>query len=205
MTVRIGKDLIGKPIYSITDGKHLGTLKDLYIDLDLGVVNGLFLGSEGLIKRKSFIIQRENVSLFGLDAILATGPDVVMDSSQMPSVEGWLRRDSLQGKGVDTPGGTKVGTIGDVLLDNQARIVGYTLSKVHVAGPVAKHRQVLNDAVLDIKSGASAMTIDLAKAEQPVPVPEPPVSEEISPAENMAREDLGGSEVNSESQIGEDS
>jgi uncharacterized protein YrrD len=205
VTVRIGKDLIGRPIYSITDGKHLGTLKDLYIDLDLGVVNGLFLGSEGLIKRKSFIIQRENVSLFGLDAILATGPDVVMDSSQMPSVEGWLRRESLQGKGVDTPGGTKVGTIGDVLLDNQARIVGYTLSKVHVAGPVAEHRQVLNDAVLDIKSGASPMTIDLAKAEQPVPVPEPPVSEEISPAENMAREDLGGSEVNSESEIGEDS
>jgi uncharacterized protein YrrD len=203
--VRIGKDLIGKPIYSITDGKHLGTLKDLYIDLDLGVVNGLYLGSEGLIKRKSFIIQRENISLFGLDVILATGPDVVVDSNQMPSVEGWLRRESLQGKGVDTPGGTKVGAIGDVLLDEQAKIVGYSLSKVHVAGPVAEHRQVLNDAVLDIKSGESAMTIDLAKAEQPIPVLEPPVSDEISPAENVEREDREGNDVNSENEIGEDS
>jgi uncharacterized protein YrrD len=205
VTVRLGKDLIGKPIYSITNGKHLGTLKDLYIDLDLSVVNGLYLGSEGLIKRKSFIIQRENISLFGLDVILAAGPDVVVDSNQMPSVEGWLRRESLQGKGVDTPGGTKVGAIGDVLLDNQARIVGYSLSKVHVAGPVAEHRQVLNDAVLDIKSGESAMTIDLAKAEQPISVLEAPVSDEISPVENVERGDLEGNDVNSEDEISEDS
>lgn len=189
--MRLGKDLIGKPIYSITDGKHLGTLKDLYIDLELGVVNGVYLGSEGLIKRKSFAIERHNISVFGLDAIFTTGPDVIEDSSQMPSIEGWLRRESLQGKGVDTPGGTKVGTIGDVLLSDRAKIVGYSLSRVHVAGPVAEHRQVLNDAVLDINSGEGAMTIDLAKAEHPLPLIEP-ASDDTSPEEPVEEQEPDG-------------
>jgi hypothetical protein len=70
---------------------------------------------------------------------------------------------------------------------------------------VAEHRQVLNDAVLDIKSGESAMTIDLAKAEQPVPVLEPLVPDEISSVENVEREDLEGNDVNSEIEIGGDS
>ncbi len=197
--MRLGKDLIGKPIYSINEGKHLGTLKDLYIDLELGVVNGIYLGSEGLIKRKSFAIERHNITVFGLDVILTTGPDVVEDSGQMPSIEGWLRRESLQGKSVNTPGGTKVGAVGDVLLDDRAKIVGYSLSRVHVAGPVAEHRQVLNEAVLEISGGKGAMTIDLAKAEQPTSLVESPASDEMSPAEPLEEQkpnkDSGDSEV----------
>ena len=51
--MRLGKELIGKPIYSLTDGRHLGNVKDLYLDLDVVTLNGIFLGHEGLFNRKA--------------------------------------------------------------------------------------------------------------------------------------------------------
>ena len=59
--MRLGKDLIGKPIISITDGRLLGTVKDIYINDELYWLSGLFLKSEGVIRRKSHLIPREAV------------------------------------------------------------------------------------------------------------------------------------------------
>ena len=36
--MRPGKDFVGKPIYSITDGQHLGNVKDLLLDVELSSV-----------------------------------------------------------------------------------------------------------------------------------------------------------------------
>ncbi len=165
--MRPGKDLIGKPVYSMKDGRLLGSVKDLFVDLDLNVVSGIFLGSEGLFSRKITAIMRENIVIFGIDSVLVTGSDVVTDSAENSILEISLRREEVQGRGVDTPGGTKVGNIGDVLLDENAKIVGYWLSKVRVAGPIADHRQVMNDAVIDTGDKDGTMTIDLGKAERP--------------------------------------
>ena len=165
--MRPGKDLIGKPVYSMKDGRLLGSVKDLFVDLDLNVVSGIFLGSEGLFSRKITAIMREDITIFGIDSVLVTGSDVVTDSTENSILEISLRREEVQGRGVDTPGGTKVGNIGDVLLDENAKIVGYWLSKVRVAGPIADHRQVMNDAVIDTGDKDGTMTIDLGKAERP--------------------------------------
>lgn len=165
--MRPGKDLIGKPVYSMKDGRLLGSVKDLFLDLDLNVVNGIYLGSEGLFNRRITAIMRENIAIFGIDSVLVTASDVVADSTEYSILETWLRREEIQGRGVDTPGGTKVGNIGDVLLDENAKIVGYWLSKVRVAGPIAEHRQVMNDAVIDTGDRDGIMTIDLGKAERP--------------------------------------
>ena len=195
--MRPGKDLIGKPIYSVDKGKLLGTVKDLFIDLDLNLVNGVYLGSEGLFSRKINAILREDIVAFGLDAVLTTASDSVVDSGELAMLDTWLRREMLQGRGVDTPGGTKVGTVGDVLLDPNAKIVGYSLSKVRVAGPVAEHRQVLNDAVIENGGKEGTMIVDLSKAEQPGSSPptetatdeEPSVSEAVESPDSDSNED----------------
>jgi sporulation protein YlmC with PRC-barrel domain len=44
--MRLGKSLIGNPVFGITDGRKLGQVKDLYLDDDLTSVVGLFLGRE---------------------------------------------------------------------------------------------------------------------------------------------------------------
>ncbi len=66
--MRPGKDLIGKPVYSMKDGRLLGSVKDLFVDLDLNVISGIFLGSEGLFSRKITAIMRENIVIFGIES-----------------------------------------------------------------------------------------------------------------------------------------
>ena len=167
--MRLGKDLIGKPIYSMTDGRLLGSVKDVYLDKDLEMLNGIYLGSEGLIKRKALVISRRNVMVFGIDAILAKSSDVVTDDEEAEEVEHWLRREDLQKREIDTPGGTKVGSIGDILLDEEARVVGFSLGKVFVEGPVAESRRILKGAIIDTGRDDGVMTVDLSKAEQAAP------------------------------------
>lgn len=164
--MRLGKDLIGKPIYSMTDGRLLGSVKDLYLDQDLEMLTGIYVGSEGLIKRKSLLIARRSIMVFGIDAILAKSSDVVSDDEETKEAEHWLRREELQKREIDTPGGTKVGTIGDILLDAEARINGFSLGKVFVEGPVAESRRIMKGAVVDTGRDDGIMTVDLSKAEQ---------------------------------------
>lgn len=167
--MRLGKELIGKPVFSVTDGRLLGHVKDLYIDKDLELLNGIYLGSEGLINRKSLLIARRNIQVFGIDAILAKSSDAVADDDETKEMEHWLRREELQKREIDTPGGTKVGTIGDILLDEEAKIVGFSLGRVFVEGPVAKNRMIMKAAILDTGRDDGTMTVDLSKAEQTSP------------------------------------
>lgn len=174
--MRHSKDLIGKPVYAIDEGRLLGTVKDIYLDEDLDWLAGIHLGTEGLIRRKSLLIERESVIVFGIDAILVKNAEVVSDDREHKEAHKWVRLEDLRRRHVDTPGGTKVGEVGDVTLDAEARIIGVTLAKVHVAGPIAEGRYIPRSALLDTGSADGAMTIDLTKAEQStqVAVTEPP-------------------------------
>ncbi len=164
--MRIGKELIGKPIYSMTDGRQVGSVKDLYLDLDLAILTGIFLGREGLINRKARAIPRAHITVLGVDAVLVSGPDVVIEDVDTPEMGFWLRRDDLQGRGIDTAGGTKVGTVGDVMLDEEAQVTGFALAKVFVEGPVAEKRMIVREAVIETGGKSGIITVDLTKAEQ---------------------------------------
>ncbi len=163
--MRTGKDLSGKAIYSITNGQKVGVIKDIYLSDDLSEVIGLHLGTEGLLKRKALAIVQDDIAVLGIDAILTKKPDVVVDDKDMSEIKGWLRLDKLQGREVDTPGGTKVGTIGDVIVDEDGMITGYLLGRVLVEGPIAERRSISREVVIDPGDGDDAMTIDLSKAE----------------------------------------
>ncbi len=165
--MRLGKELIGKPIYSVTDGRQVGTVKDLYLDLEVGILNGIFLGSEGLINRKSRVIDRDNIVVLGIDAVLVSGSDVVTDNVEKPEVEVWLRRKTFQGRRVETSGGTKVAIVGDVLLDEEANVIGLALSQVEVRGPLSEKPIILKSAMTSTGGKEGIVTIDLAKAEKP--------------------------------------
>ena len=164
--MRFSKDLTGKPIFSMDDGRNLGVVRDVYLDKALAWLAGVHLGKEGLISRKALVIPREAIAVLGVDAILAKSADAVTDDKELAEIDNWLRLEKLQGRQVDTPGGTKVGTVGDVMLDEDARIVGFSLSRVYVEGPIAENPIVMRDAVLDIGGDDDAMTIDLSKVER---------------------------------------
>jgi hypothetical protein len=59
-----------------------------------------------------------------------------------------------------------VATVGDILLDEEANVIGFSLAKVFVEGPVANKKTVMREALVDTGRDDGTMTIDLAKAEQ---------------------------------------
>jgi len=168
--MRPGKDLIGKVIISVSDGRNLGTVKDLYLDRNLYLLAGIYLGSEGLFSRKANVISREEVVLFGLDVILVKDSAVVAEKDAVENAADWIRLDKLKGRAVDTDGGTKVGTIGDVYLDDEGRIVSFGLARTYVEGPIAERGAIIREVVVDTGAEDGAMTIDMAKAERQNPV-----------------------------------
>jgi sporulation protein YlmC with PRC-barrel domain len=164
--MRAGKDLISKPIISITDGRLLGTVKDLYLNDQLYWLTGIHLGTEGLLKRKNFLIPRDSIIVFGIDAILVKNAEVITEGKELAEAETWPRLSKLKGREVDTPGGTKVGTIGDIIIGEEGHITGFALAKVFVEGPIAEQGQIPREALIDTGQEDGVMTIDLAKVER---------------------------------------
>lgn len=164
--MRLGKDLLDKPIYSITDGRLVGKVKDLYLDSNLERVVGLYLGSEGIFNRKELMVNREQVTLFGLDVVLVANSDIVLDITQVPDLESWVRRQNLSGRDVNTTGGTRVGIISDVLINDEGAVLGFKLGRTFVEGPIARKQAVAREVVADTGGADGVITIDLAQAEQ---------------------------------------
>jgi sporulation protein YlmC with PRC-barrel domain len=164
--MRLGKDLLDKPLISVTDGRLVGRVKDLYLDSNLERIVGLYLGSEGIFSRKSMLVSRDRLTLLGIDAILAADSDVVIDESVATEIDQWVRRQELVGREVDTTGGTKVGVIGDVIINDDDGVIGFKLARIFVEGPIAKKQVVAREVVVDTGAEDGVMTIDLAQAEQ---------------------------------------
>lgn len=163
--MRQGKDLINKPIYSIDEGRLLGKVQDLYVDESLEAILGLFLGSQGLVRRKSELVRAADIVVLGADAVLVKNAASVTDDNAVPAAKGWLRREKLAGREIDTPGGTRLGVLGDISFDDTGRVSGFMLSKTYVAGPLAEKRYVDRTAIVDTGQEDGRMTVDLPKLE----------------------------------------
>lgn len=159
------KDHSNKPIISIADGKKLGEVKDLYLDQDMRQVAAVFLGREGLINRKTLVIARSTVQVYGIDAWLASGSDTVVGPEDIPESGTFTLVGELRGRELQTEGGTKIGIIDHVILDNEARVLGFGLGKVYAQGPLAERKSIARDAVISLGTAKEPMTINLAQAE----------------------------------------
>jgi uncharacterized protein YrrD len=154
-----------KPIISITDGKKLGEVKDLYLDQDMRQVSAVFIGKEGLISRKTLVIARSAVQVYGIDVWLVSGSDTVMQPEGIPESGTFTLVGDLRGRELQTEGGTKVGVIDHVILDNEARVLGFGLGKVYAQGPLAERKAIARDAIISLGTTKEPMTINLAQAE----------------------------------------
>jgi sporulation protein YlmC with PRC-barrel domain len=159
------KEQSNKPLISITDGKKLGEIKDLYLDRDMRQVAAVFLGKEGLINRKPLMIARRAVQVYGIDVWLVAGSDTVKGPEGVPDSGTFTLMGDLRGREIQTEGGTKIGVIDHVILDNEARVLGFGLGKVYAEGPLAERKMVAREAILELGDAKKPMTVNLAQAE----------------------------------------
>ncbi len=159
------KDYAGKILISLADGKNLGEVKDLYFDPEVTKIVAAHLGKSGIINRKSLMVDVSHVKLFGLDAWLVDGSDIVIAKDDVQGAESYLLGDALRGRDIQTDGGTKLGTVGDILIDAQNNVVGFALSKVNVEGPIAEAKAIARVAISSLGSEKEPMTAILEKAE----------------------------------------
>ena len=159
------KEHMNKALVSITDGKMLGEVKGLYLDPDMRQVAAVFLGTEGLIKRKTLALPRSAVQVYGVDVWLVSGSDTVMTLEEIPDWSTFILASDLRGREVQTEGGTKLAVVEDVLLDSEARVLGFSLGKVYAEGPLNERRAIAREAISDLGGEEKAMTAVLSQAE----------------------------------------
>lgn len=190
--MRQGQDIVGKQVISIAEGKIVGRVRDLYLDEGMTRLVGIHLGTEGLIRKKNYLIPTEAVRVFGADVMLIDDDDSVREAKAYSESDSWIRMDRVTGRDVDTSGGTRIGTIANIAFGEDGEIIAYTLNKVFVDGPIKENRYIVANAVINNGGEKGALTIDLARAEamgeevpgekQPLVTPAEPIgSIEIEP------------------------
>lgn len=159
--MQTGKAQQGKWLISLSNGQKLGEIQDLLLDPAANEIIAAISNTSGLINRKAQGVGRAAIQVFGQDVWLVTTPDALQALDALES----LPLADLRGRTVQTEGGTKIGTVGDVLLDDQMRVLGITLGKVAIQGPLAESKQILKAAIKDLGSAKTPMLVDLPQAE----------------------------------------
>ena len=158
--------LHNKPLIRVSDGVQLGTISDLYLDYELHRITAIHIGSEGVIRRTALALNRDAITVLGVDAWLASAPANVVPLSDIDGSDTFVRISLLRGREILTEGGTPIGTIGDVILDEKGNVLGFALSRVAVQGPLAERKTIARDAISALGDQRSPMTATLARAEE---------------------------------------
>ena len=160
------RDLCKKPIFRVSDGLSLGEIRDLYLDPGLTQAIAVFLGKEGVFSRKTLVLPLRDVQLRGVDCWLAAPQAGPVELQAWQGWEGFLLVEDLRGRAIQTAHQTPIGTVKDVLLDEQGLVVGLELGKVAVQGPLATSKRIPRGAILALGDKKVPMTADLQAAER---------------------------------------
>lgn len=155
----------GKLLISATDGKKLGEVKDVYLDKAATKLIAAYLGKEGIINRRSLLIDIGKIQLFGLDAWLVNGSDTVQAKDEVAGSADYLLADELRGRVIQTDGGTKIGTVGDVLVNDKLEVVGFALDRIYVTGPLAASKTIARAAISELGGAERPMITVMEQAE----------------------------------------
>ena len=163
----------GRLLISLTDGKNLGEVKDLYLDSEARRAMAIYLGKTGLLSRKEQMIDLKHVRLYGIDAWLVAGSDLVIARQDFPGAESYQLAGDLIGREIQTEGGTRLGTIGDVIVDESGEVLGFAFGKLYFEGPLADSKAISRAAVLRHGEENTPAVASLEEAEKsPLPAPQ---------------------------------
>jgi uncharacterized protein YrrD len=155
------KDLYKKPIYRISDGQHLGDVRDFYLDPAATQMIAVFLGKEGVFSRKTLVLPMRDIQLQGLDCWLCTPQAAPIDLADWQGHETFVLVEDLRGRMIQTSHGFQIGTVKDVVFDEYGRVVAIDLAKILVKGPLEQSKRIPRAAILSLGDKKAPMVADL--------------------------------------------
>lgn len=156
-------DLIGKPVISVTNGQNIASVVDFMIDPEKLDVTALVTSKGGLLSRKIEAIRAKEVQVWGMHAVLVKDFDVILKEDELYDREAWMSiADDIKSREVVTIDGTRLGTVRDILIDRQGKMLAYELTKV------SKDVQAFEGKLIPISAtqslGKHILVVDLKKA-----------------------------------------
>lgn len=166
-------ELVKKSIIRVDTGNIIGSVADLLVDHDAGRIVGLLTSTGGLF-REATIVEWAQVLVWVGDVILVKAGCEVLRANAIPHVHALLEKKiHLTGTPAIGRSGNKLGTIGELLLDETGLIVGYVITRGVLKG---ERQYVLSSGIAGIGSDAvvvhdEALRDTLEGLEQTIPDP----------------------------------
>jgi uncharacterized protein YrrD len=164
-TTYLGRELVGKPLVSVTNGKRIAKVEDVLVDPGALEVSALVTSKGGLFRQEIKAVLRGQVEVWGTDTILVSHENAVAGEDRLPQLGDWLSvSDRLKGRDVVTATGLRIGVLDDVVIDTKGRLVEYTLSQVFVEGLVAELGRVPVEMTRSL--GEDVLVLDIEEAKE---------------------------------------
>jgi uncharacterized protein YrrD len=164
------QELIGKPVISMTNGQNIANVVDFMIHPEKLVLTALVTSKGSLLSRKIEAIRAAEVHVWGMHVVLVKDFDVILKEDELYDKEEWMSiSDDLKSREIVTIEGTRLGTIKDILIDRQGKMLAYELSKA------PKEIQALEGKLIPVEAtqslGKHVLVVDLKKVlrtEEPI-------------------------------------
>ncbi len=162
------RDFQGKLLISVTDGKQLGEIKDVFLDKDAKEIIAVYLGKTktGMLTRKPRLIHIDQIRLFGADAWLVNGSDKIVLIDEVEGSKDFILAEDLRGRLIRTDGKTKIGTVADVIVNSKMDVLGFSFEKVHVRGPLSEANAISRAAITSFGKNGNPLIATIGQAEK---------------------------------------
>lgn len=120
-------ELIGLPVLSLIDGKQIGEVQDLIVDISKSFLRGLLVSSEAWFAECRFVLFSD-IYRTGADAIMLRDASCLLPLDQV-DMQGCFKVQELTGKTIFTESGLYLGMLGDIFFQsNTGELKGYEVS-----------------------------------------------------------------------------
>lgn len=130
--MRKANELIGKSIVHQASGERLGSVHDLVFEPNASKVAAILVDGGGMF-REARVINWSAVTSIG-DVVMVTGDAPVQRVSDAPEVSDEMRQDGpISGTAIVTEAGERIGTVGDLFIDDTGVVRGYEIKQGFVS------------------------------------------------------------------------
>lgn len=191
--MHLSRALQGRSIVSVTNGQIVAKVEEILIDPTTRQVAAVITSKGSLLKREPGIevIPGDAVQVWGRDVILVKRPEVIVKKDTLPGHEDWLTvSDQIKGHDVVGTDGTRIGQLNDVIIDAAGQLVGYSLARVFIQGPVAQSKRIAAKATRAL--GGDVLLVEPTEMVEASEAVEP--AEMVEPAETAEAEETDDTE-----------